>query len=335
MKNPIFVCAGLLCILGASNHQASAVVLEQKWQKGETLAYDTNLSGSVNFQIPAEVPFFLAGMPLDVDIQGQGKTLLETLHVDETGIGTVVVKVPNFTVDAKDQTFGVPLKVVVRDNKSSVTLAGKPQDWGKDWGAWTVPTTAIKIGKDGKIKGFEPIAGKAPANNVNNAGQNALIASAITQALPALLPNKNVEKGDQWKSEVEFPLIAKTDEKTGKVQPLGNFDMTLKGEETIGKKSLWRIGVKGQIQIDASKVNALSKNAPLPAANAMSVELENANQTVEGDIWFDAETGQINKADLILNSNANTTTHGTAGKKGTPSWLDFTGTLQLKLADKA
>jgi hypothetical protein len=257
------------------------------------------------------------------------------LNVDEAGIGTVLVKVPNFTVDAKDQTFGVPAKMTLRDNKSSVTIAGKPQQWGKEWGERAVPTTAIKIGKNGKIKGFEPLAAQAPANNADNIDQNAMIASVIMQALPALLPDNNVEKGDQWHSEVKFPLIAKTDEKTGKVQPLGKFDMTLKGQETIGKKNLWRIGVKGQIEVDATKVNALRKNAPAQAGNMLTMQLENASQSVEGDIWFDAEGGQINKADLILGSTASTITPGNDGKKGTPSWLDFTGTLLLKLADKA
>jgi len=345
MKSPIFVAAGLVCVLGASNNAAHAVVLEQKWQTGKILTYDTNLSGSVNVKIPASIPSPIAGIPLDVDIDGQGKMQLETLRVDEAGTGTVAFKFPDFTLDAKDQTFGIPAKFTLSGGKTNVTIAGKPQEWGKGWGANAVPTSAVKIGKNGHIKGFEPIQANAPAANgatpqaPNAIGaatiQPSMMAALISQALPALLPDKEVQKGDQWKSDVKFAAVARTNEQTGEVLPLGSFDMILKGEENVAGKSLWRIGVKGKVDVDGEKVNALSKQAPQTRGNAAVPQLESATQTVEGDIWFDAQAGQIYNAELILGSNTSTFLPAKPGKKSEPSWLDFTGTLTMKLAEKA
>ncbi|RYG71845.1 hypothetical protein EON80_04740 [bacterium] len=73
---------------------AHAVVLEQKWEPGQKLAYQTEISGTVNVLVPANAPIIIAGVPIEAEVSGIGTTELRTLKVDPKGVGTVQVSVP-------------------------------------------------------------------------------------------------------------------------------------------------------------------------------------------------------------------------------------------------
>ena len=311
-----------------------AVLLEQKWQAGQSLNYRMALEGTANVKVPADAPVFFAGLPLEIEVQGEGDASLDTLSVDPAGTGTVAFKVPNMKF--KIQTFGQNGEWNLRDGEGRFSLNGKAM------GPITKlptssPKTALKIGKDGKIRGFQSLETKpetpaatdqtpvAPAKAIN---QTALIASAVVQALPALWPNRDVAVGEKWDAKIEFAPIAKKDA-GGTPQPLGNFNMILKDKQIVEGVELWRVGVNGEVSVDGAQLGdsaKIAKGRP---------RLDTASQKIDGDLWFDAAKGQIARADLVLGSRAQSRTAKGDDQWSEPSWFDFAGNLQLRLRDGA
>jgi hypothetical protein len=310
---------------------AHAVVLQQKWEPGRTLAYKTEVNGTVNVLVPANAPIIIAGVPIEVEITGQGTTELRTLKVDEAGVGTVQVRVPEF--DLQGQALGQKGLFSLRQNTSKVTLNGKAIKLGDGTNPLAQPTVAVRLSPKGRVLGVENLAAapkpapaaNAPVNPGMAIDRAALLVATITRALPSLWPEKDVQNGETWNAEINWPMPSATDPKTVVPTQLGKMDLTLKGEETVEGRVLQRVGLQGTLNVDSSLFEA-------PGQKAAAQMRGKTKQEVKGDVWFDAAAGYIVRTDLVVGA------HVEGGPKvGTDNqaWADFTGSVLLNLKPAA
>ena len=341
-KNLILSCA--LLSLSLPSH---AVVLKQKWQAGQKLVYALDLDGTANVQLPPDAPgaALLAGVPLEVPMRGKGLAQFETLKVDEVGTGTLAVTVPRLTLDT--QAMGQKFQLTLKDGKSQLTLNGQlinlgalPQGDGK-------AKSAVKIAANGQFKGVEAIPNpnkpapvvdtQTPVAPEKAIDQGALMTATILRAFPALWPSRDVKVGDTWQSNVDYPALARPAQNGEAPKPLGVFDLKLEGEDVVNGKTLQRVTIKGDIELDGKTLETAFPSAPAttpadPKAKARTQpKLDRATETVEGTLWLDAEQGQVAKAELILGGQAQAFTPKPGGEAGSKSWFDFTGSLNLAL----
>ncbi|RYG71844.1 hypothetical protein EON80_04735 [bacterium] len=189
----------------------------------------------------------------------------------------------------------------------------------------------MRFSSRGKFLGVENLAPAAatkaaPANDKPVAPGQAIdsvafTVAAITQALPTLWPEKDVQNGDTWQAEINWPLPSPTNPKTMVPTQLGKWDMTLKGEENVGGKVLQRVGLVGTINVDSAQFEA-------PNAKEATKMRGKTKQDVKGDVWFDAAAGHIVRTDLIVGAHVE---GGPKDNKDGQSWADFTGSVQLNL----
>lgn len=306
---------------------AHAVVLEQKWTPGQDLNYQTALRGTMNLQMPASANFILAGVPLDVEIRGDGVAQFKVLEVDNAGVGTVAVRVPQF--DLRGETWGQKGQMTLTETGSKVLLNGKAINFGDGTNPLAGAQTALRISRQGRVIGVKnlapktPIAPKAdnkPVDAANAINKGALMTAAIIQALPTLWPGRDIQPGESWKAQVIFPVASPTDAKKFTPTQFGEWNLTLKGAETVGGRQLQRVGVVGSLSVDSAQFTPPTAKAPRGVAK----------QDMSGDLWLDAANGQIARADLVVGARVE-------GGKGTKdaSHADFTGTLQLDLQGAA
>ncbi|MBW3637534.1 MAG: hypothetical protein KY445_13885 [Armatimonadetes bacterium] len=323
MKKVVFVAAlGALCPL----FPARAVVLEQKWTAGQQLSYETALRGTMNVQAPANANFPLAGVPLEIEIRGDGLTHLQTLSVDEKGVGTVTMRVPQF--DLRAQTLGQKGQILLQNGTSRVTLNGQPIKFGDGTNPLFTPKTALRISSQGRVLGVQDLQPKTtaapkkddkPVAAAQAIDRSALVMASVIRALPTLWPGRDVQNGEKWKAEISWPVPSPTDPKKMVPTQFGAWDLTLKGAETVGGKILQRVGVVGTLAVDSAQL------APADAKDAKKPRGK-GKQDVKGDVWLDAEAGQVVRADLIVDARAE------GGKDAaSQAWMDFTGTVQLNL----
>lgn len=320
MKKIAFVAlAGVLCPL----LPARAVVLEQKWKVGQQLSYQTALRGTMNVLLPAGISPLPVSAPIEVEINGDGLANLKTLSVDEAGVGTVIMGVPQF--DLRAQAFGQTGQMVLKDATSRVTLNGQPIKFGDGTNPLSNPKTALRISPQGRFLGVlnlqpkvaEAPTDKKPVDAAQAIDKSALLMANIIRALPTLWPGRDVQVGEKWKAEISWPVASPTDPKKMVPTQFGAWDLTLKGPEIIGGKTLQRVGVVGALAFDSAKFQ--------PVADAAKPRGK-GKQDVKGDVWLDAEAGQIVRANLILGARAE------GGKDAANlAWMDFTGTLLLDL----
>lgn len=352
MQKLVPLSLSLFSLIAVSGLQpAHAVVLEQKWQTGQQLAYNVALDGTLNLQTAADVPVLWAGMPLEIQVKGNGEGQLETLSVDNSGTGTVAVKVPKIAMQG--EALGQKAELQLQDGKSKFLLNGKvlspgtANAMGANGGQLlSQPPVAIKITRQGKLAGVEklPAADGAKAETKKNdapvALENAIDKAALTQALilraiPALWPGKDIAVGETWDAVVPWPMA----DGTLATQPLGQFTLTLKDSETVNGRTLHRVSVEGNLKLDEAKLAQINQGIdkaragkePAGKEPAPKTILTAAGQDIRGDIWFDAAAGQIARAELLLNSRTATRNQKPGAKPGGQSWADFTGTLQLEL----
>lgn len=325
MKKVIFLgVLGALCPL----IPAQAVVLEQKWTPGQDLNYQTALRGTMNVQAPASANFILAGVPLDIEISGDGVAQFKVLAVDEAGIGTVALRVPQF--DLRGETWGQKGQVVLSETGSKFLLNGKAQKFGDGTNPLGQSQTALRISRQGRVLGLKDLAPKAPkagekANEkTGDAGgainQGALVTAAIIQALPTLWPGRDIALGESWTTKINFPVSSQTEPKKVTLTQFGEWNLTLKGAETVGGRQLQRVGLTGSIKVDSAQF--VAPNAKTPRGVAQ--------QDLSGDVWLDAAAGQIARADLVIGARVKAG-EGTKDQ----SHADFTGTLQMNLKQAA
>lgn len=304
---------------------ARAVVLQQKWQAGQQLSYATTLRGVANVQAPANAPFIFAGVPIEVAVRGDGVAQLQTLSVDEAGVGTVALRVPRF--DLRAQALGQNGQLSLQDAQSRATINGKAVKFGDGKNPLAQPQVAWQISPQGKFVGFKNLgpqtATRAPQNAkpvdpAQAVDRSALLAASIVRALPALWPNRDVQNGETWKATLLWPA-PKSGGGTVPTQ-FGAWNLTFKGSETVAGQSLQRVGVEGTLSVDSAQFRAATAAAPRGQTT----------QTVNGDLWLDAQAGRIARADLQIGARAQGGQSEDALAKA-----DFKGTLQLNLQDGA
>ena len=346
------LAVGLLTTVALAAMPARAVELQQHWQAGQTLNYDLAMKGTANVKVPADAPVIFAGVPLEVEVQGNGVARLNTLEVDALGNGTVFVEVPKFDFNA--QAFGQKALVQLREGETTkFLLNGKPLAIGnkKDDAKAPAKRYGLVIGKDGRVQNFKEldpvkptamlapaqtpplraVADEQPVKAEAAIDKGTFMASMILRGLPALLPKGDVQIGDTWKTELPFPaVLAKSPAAANAAPPLSDWTMTLKGQETVDGVSLWRIGVVGGLRVDGTALPA----PKTPQKDAKPVpQLDNLAQNVNGDIWFDAQNGRIARGEFVVDARGQSHTVDTKGQHSDPSWADFTGTFGMKLND--
>ena len=352
------LAAGVLATAAFSS--AQAVELQQKWQAGQALNYDLSLDGTTNIKVPRGMNLprdfrFLAGVPLEIDLTGQGVARLNALAVSPSGESTVFVEVPKF--DLNGSAFGQKALIGLRDGRVSFSIFDQTTDLVKPDPKNPFPKYALIIGKDGRVKGVKELDknGKllattaatptAPVLSVADdteqtpvaAGEaidrGAFISSMIMQALPTLWPQRDVQTGETWKTTLPLPaVLARNANAAQNAAPLSEWTMTLKGQEVVDGVSLWRVGIVGGLQVDGESLAAPTApkkgDKPVPA-------LENLSQRVNGDLWFDAAKGQVVRGNMVIDARGKSHTIDEQGRKGEPAWADFTGTFGMRLRDGA
>ena len=345
------LAAGVLVTVAVA--PAHAVELQQKFQAGQSLNYDILMDGTANLKVPSDMPVVFAGVPLEIELNGKGTATLQTLEVSPAGDGTLLAQLPKF--DLNGSSFGQKVLIELRDGKPRFLFNGKEMGGAtpnqkKDEKADN-KAYALIVGKDGRVKGVKTVskdgkllptvADKAATPQLNPVAdekddtkmamnRGGIIASTILNALPTLWPKGDVKTGDTWQTELPLPaFMARTPEIAKTAPPLSKWTMTLKDQEVVDGVSLWRVGILGGIELDG-------KNLPAPAApkngERAAPQLDNISQTVDGDLWFDADKGQIVRGDMVIDARGQGRTVNAAGRKSDPSWVDFTGTLGLRLA---
>lgn len=337
------------------------IEIRQKWVAGQQLSYDTAMTGTVNMQLSPSMPIPIAGIPLEVAIQGTSETMLDTLKVDDGGSATVAIRVPR--MQFKADTFGQRLEFNVADGKMAATMNGQPMGAARPADPLVNPPVALKISDHLKLQELVPLKTTTPpaAGAAAPAGQaadpmakmwdwNRIYQSAFMQVLPALMPDKAVKVGDTWTSTVLWPekanaaAPAAAPDAAGATAPptLGQFDFTLAGLEDIGGKKVQHIAVKGAFKIteqQAALINQQVANQAEPNANGRgnaNQVLTGVAQSIQGDLWFDADAGHLVRAELNVSSQAFGRDRPVAGKpapkpNAADSWLDFSGTVQMQL----
>ena len=348
---PILSLFAVGALATAALSPAHAVELQQKFQAGQSLNYDIVMDGNANVKVPSDMPVVFAGVPLDIELSGRGTATLQTLEVSPAGDGTLLAQLPKF--DLSGSSFGQKVLLELRDGKPRFLFNGKPVGGApnpqKD-DKTNNKAYALIVGKDGGVKGVKQVGkdgkllptgtGTAAtpqlqmvADDQDNAKtameKGGLISSTILNALPTLWPKGDVKTGDTWKTELPLPaFMARTPEIAKNAPPLSKWTMTLKDQEVVDGVSLWRVGIIGGIELDG-------KNLPVPAApkdgSKFTPQLDNISQTVDGDLWFDADKGQIVRGEMVIDARGQGRTVSVAGRKSDPSWVDFTGTLGLHL----
>ncbi len=348
----------LLCFA----QQARAVVLEQKWQVGQQLPYDVALKGTANFETDALWAGPIANVPVDVALSGNGQFVLNTISVAPNGHGTIQVKMPQLLMKAGAFGMNATLKTV--GNVGTFGLnGGTPKTF--DATKFANPTTAIVVSPTGQIQGIAPLAialesatnattskavqtsatrnatSSTRSTSTRLSAQTSVGASAdattdnaaqtmqnIVRLMPQLWPGRDIAVGESWTIDVKIPLGANAD-----AAPLsvGTLTMKLVGEENAAGRVLQRVNVSGTIDISGAKAQAINdaiksnKDAPRVVA---------ANQTVNGDVLFDAEAGQIARAWFkVVAKNEMRGTTPAKDKQRAASWTlknGFSGTLQMQ-----
>ncbi|RYG63882.1 hypothetical protein EON80_20325, partial [bacterium] len=269
------VLGGALLSFAMPSH---AVILKQKWAAGQKLSYSLDLDGTANVQMPPGAPGmdFLAGVPLEVQMQGVGTAALTTLKVDELGTGTVAVTVPQWKLNA--QTLGQKAQWTLTEGKSQLSLNGQPLKIGAVPQGDGKPSAAIKISADGQFKGIEKLDKAGTPQNAAQAPATAgaldtkTILTTVMGALPALWPNRDVKVGDTWQSNVDFAPLARPATDGEAAKPIGSFDLKLEGEDVVGTKTLQRVAIKGDLDLDGKTLEtafpATAGAAPAPGTKA-------------------------------------------------------------------
>ena len=347
---------------------ANAVVLEQKWHAGDKAAYALTLNGTMNLQAPADAPVLWAGIPLEVAVHGQGKTVLQTLDVDEDGTARVAFKIARLTIAG--DSLGQRGELRVENGTTHLFLNGKAlvldkgpngaKPAGNAAGANATgpnptaanrpapmlanPPVTLRLTRRGKLAGIDKVGAAPappPATTDATAGadgkpgtanpttiQGALNRTALAQAmvlraLPAIWPDHEVNIGDSWDAVVGWPAPV-----GGDASPLGQFKLTLKSAEIVEGHNIFKVGLEGAIALDQAKIKQV--NGAGAVAGAGLGVLTNASQSVKGDLWFDAEAGQVVRAEFVVSAQMAGRGPGTPGHPGEGSWTDFTGTVKLE-----
>lgn len=348
MKKKLNLKFGLLlstlaCSVFAAT-QARAEVLEQKWVAGQQLAYDFNLNGTMRFTAPAQIPM-IGGLPLEMQIIGDGQNTFDTREVDDFGSALVVPRLERMHFKFNETTFNQNGSVGVRDGRANFLLNG--QNMGgtnMDVSRITDPDYALRFTKNLRVTGAVPLrkeatpepatADKKPETNTLPIDVPAAMQAMIVRAIPPLLPLQDVSIGDTWNANVEWPTAPGVAPGVAPRPPAGQFTFKALAVEEVAGRSTWRIAVDGTMK--ASEVSTRSADEALEkrrqeGQNVLPFKLPNflsIAQKMKGDIWFDPAAGQIVKMDARIE----TTSEGrNVTGKDTDGVMNFNGRLKMDL----
>lgn len=331
----------------AAKPSSAAVTLKQNWQANQQLVYDTNIDGNLSLQLPANAPTMFAGIPLEINLRGVGKTTLDTLKVNDFGDGTVHAKINPLSLEA--ETFGQKASIKVNNGTATTILNGAPQNVPFiDWSLITNPPIALTLSPQMKVTGYESTKNATAATSTDSASPTGIIAmiqNLILQSLPAALPTKSLNVGDKWTSDVQFKTSPAPNATAIK---LGSFDFELKEPQTMEGRSLQHIAVVGTLDLSSEQSKAFKTGFGTADANVnitegkssdttkmltdmLSNHLFSFGQTMDGDLYFDAAAGQFIQADLNVDSQLQTLPD--LNEPSTPDgFLNFSGTIRFKLS---
>lgn len=342
----ILLTAALLPIV--TKPSFAAATLKANWQAGQQLVYDTNIDGDLNLQIPASAHSVIAGMPLEISLRGVGKTTLNTLKVSDLGDGTVQTKINPLTLQL--DTFGQKAIIRVKDGAAVMTLNDAPQKGSLiDWNLVSNPPVAFTFSPQMKVTNITPTNqanATATTSSAMPTGMLAMVQNLMLQSLPAVLPTKSVNVGDKWTSDVEFKTSPAPD---AAVIKLGSFQSELKDPQTIAGRSLQHITIHGDIDLTSGQSKSVIAGSAATLTNAddtsgnasasssklfssmLGNHLFNLGQTVDGDLYFDAATGQFIQVDLNIDSEMQSFP-SMDGPSTADGFLNFKGTIRFKLS---
>lgn len=347
-----------------ASRPAQATVLEQKWVAGQQLSYDLKMDGTLSMMSDAATPLPVAGVPLEIKVNGAGLVSLDTRAVAADGTGLVAVLVPRLQLNG--ETWGQKILFDIKDGTAQFSFNGqKGAGKGMDARALIEPTVALQISRLGRLQGVVPLPSKADAGGAQPNGApkdktggampnpGTLLPAALLQALPQLWPGRDIKVGEKWTVEPQLPIPAQAqpagaapggnaavDAAKFTLVSLGKIDMTLLREEQIEGRPMQRIGVRGTLGLDKDNAARLTRgagNAPDGNDRSGSQQLTNARQIVDGDIWFDAALGQITRVSLKLHgqfAQAGVAPPKNPAKDKAKAWKaaqEFEGTLQMQL----
>lgn len=342
--------------------RADAAVLQQKWVAGQKLPYDVTLDGTMNIQAGDGAPGMLglmAGLPFEIKVDGSGQAIFDTRSVDEQGVGTVAVLVPQLKVNGS--AFGMQGALDVKDGKAVISMGGKAMGNGaRPVPQLSDPAFGLRFSPLGRFEGAVALKTPEPATDANGMAEKARDAkddagkptgasmdrgiglgvgganpAVLLQSLPQLWPGRDVKTGETWTLEPTIP-IPHNGPVSGPPAPLsvslGTITMKLLGQETVAGRVSQHIDVRGTLVLDKAKaaiLNAANTDPNRPRLNS-------ARSVINGDIWLDADAGQIVR--VLLKVQLQSSSTGTAPAKeanAKPQTFelaqDFNGTLQMRL----
>lgn len=344
-----------LFVLFALHLPLRAVTLQQKWVPGQQLAYDATVSGTLTLLDDDESPQPWAGLPIDFKVRGNGALTLDTLSVDEEGIGTIVLRSGDSQIRAMG--FGQVMEFHIKDGLAKALMNGKPAGESvlKNR-SFLDPNFALRLGPQGNLESVVTLRNEEkPTGDLPFDFMGAL-QGWMLRAVPTLWPQGEIKEGDKWTAPLAIPLPPKnkTEEPPAPVSA-GQVTFTLRGIEETGGRKAHRIAVDGTFDVDAAKAKLLNeaareatKNAPsqtVPPKSATPKEkkaltsittrnLADAKQKISGNLWLDTTNGQLVRAELSAKGrlHAQGTITNRAGRtRPTETWADWDGSLQLQL----
>ncbi len=311
------------------------IPLRAKWTPGEKLSYEMRLDGTVNMQVSRNTPSPFSGVPLDIDMKMLGATTLQTLKVDEMGTGTVAMDLDSLKVLAQSfgQKAEITIQngetVFMLNGKRMGGQRAKDDKAPKDAKKMTAPF-ALEISDRGQIlRAIAPEPKKATADDKKPADAmpfnfEQMAQSAFWRIVPALWPAQSVKIGDKWASDIAWPplaLAAAQENQGANVTPpaqLGHFDFTLRNSENVAGRKVYRVGIDGKVELNEkqsrdlsvamqaeadkrieearAKAEAAGEKAVAPQRPQFLTQLQNSSEKIVGDIWVEADIGQIVRA---------------------------------------
>ena len=343
----LLLTSALLPILAKSS--SADVALKAIWQPGSQMVYDTNIDGNLSLQVPASAQSMIAGMPLEISLRGTGKTMLNTLKVNDFGDGTVTTKINPLNLEF--ETFGQKAVIKVNNGVGIMMLNGAPQSGSFiDWNLVTNPPVAVTFSPQMKVTDVastNTADAKASVNSAMPTGVVAMMQNLFLQSLPAALPANSLKVGDKWTSEVQFKTSPAAD--VAAIN-LGSFQFELKDPQTMEGRSLQHIVVHGDLDLTSEQSKSLMAATASPGANtadpAEGASSESSKlftsmladhtfsfgQSVDGDLYFDAVAGQFIQANLNIDSEMQTMPKSD-GPSTPDGFFNFHGTMRFKLTN--
>ena len=339
---------------------APAITLRQQWVRGQKLAYDMTVGGTVTLLDDDESPQPWAGLPMKFNVRGNAAANLETLGVDEAGVGTVVVRPADSHIRAMG--LGQVMEMIVKDGFASALINGKAAETNMAHRAVSEPDFALRVSPQGRLEGTVALPKEDASRQAEKKADElpfdfiSSLQSWMLQAMPTLWPLGEVKVGDKWTAPLQIPLPPQENKESREPVKAGQVIFTLRGSDEIAGRNLQRVGMEGSFDIDAAAAKTLNqaaqdvakeaeKNDPKnQAAKAKSATkksviqttraLADAKEKLSGDLWLDSASGQLVRADIKAQGHFHTqgTVTNKAGRtRPTETWADFDGSMQWQL----